>query len=63
MALISKNIFIKYPPEIVFGYLSDVESHIRWSGELSFGLKSIEKVTAGPLDVGSTFLTLHSPQP
>lgn len=58
MALINKNIFIKYPPEIVFGYLSDVESHIRWSGELSFGLKSIEKITSGPLDVGSTFTSV-----
>ena len=55
MAVIKKSIYIERAPDKVFNYLIDVEKHVEWSGELSFGLESIEKITPGTLKPGSTF--------
>ena len=55
MPVISKRIVIQQPVERVFEYLTDVEKHVEWSGTLSFGLERINKLTDGPLGVGSRF--------
>lgn len=55
MPVISKRIIIQKPVERVFEYLTDVEKHVEWSGTLSFGLERINKLTDGPLEVGSRF--------
>ncbi len=55
MPVISKRIIIQQPVERVFEYLTDVERHVEWSGTLSFGLERINKLTEGPLGVGSRF--------
>jgi hypothetical protein len=55
MAVISRTTYIEAPVDSVFDYLIDVERHVEWSGELSFGLETLKKVTAGPLNAGSVF--------
>ena len=55
MPVISKRIVIQQPVERVFEYLTDVEKHVEWSGTLSFGLERINKLTEGPLGIGSRF--------
>ena len=55
MAVARRSISVKAPVNSVFDYLADVERHVEWSGELSFGLDSVTKVTPGSLAVGSVF--------
>ena len=55
MAVTVKTTYIEAPLDRVFAYLVDVERHMEWSGELSFGLETLKKVTPGPLKVGSVF--------
>ena len=55
MSVIIRTTYIEAPVDSVFDYLVDVERHVEWSGELSFGLETLKKVTAGPLKVGSVF--------
>ena len=58
MAVASRSIHVNAPVDRVFTYLADLERHIEWSGDLSFGLEKIEKVTPGPLKEGSVFKSL-----
>ena len=58
MPVLSKSKFVRSPVERVFEFLTDVERHVEWSGELSFGLERITKTTDGPLAVGSKFRSL-----
>lgn len=58
MPVLSKSKFVRSPVERVFEYLTDVERHVEWSGQLSFGLEKITKLTEGPLAVGSRFRSL-----
>ena len=55
MAVTSRTTYIEAPVDRVFAYLVDIERHLEWSGELSFGLEKLEKITPGPLKVGSVF--------
>ena len=55
MAVMNRTTYIEAPVDKVFAYLVDVERHVEWSGELSFGLETLKKVTPGPLKVGSVF--------
>ena len=55
MAVVIRKTHVKSPVEQVFAYLADLEKHVEWSGELSFGLEKIQKVTPGPLKEGSVF--------
>ena len=55
MPVVWKSIYIGVLPDKVFAYLVDVERHVEWSGELSFGLETLQKVTPGPLRAGSVF--------
>jgi hypothetical protein len=47
MTVASRSIYIEAPSDRVFAYLADVERHVEWSGELSFGLETVETVTPG----------------
>ena len=58
MAVTSKIIHIEAPTSKVFNYLAEIQKHVEWSGELSFGLERVEKVTSGPLGVGSVFRSI-----
>jgi hypothetical protein len=58
MTVVSRNIQINAPADKVFTYLADIERHVEWSGELSFGLEKIQKVTPGPLTIGTVFKSL-----
>lgn len=58
MTVASRSIYIEAPADRVFAYLVDVERHVEWSGELSFGLETVEKVTPGPLRAGSVFKSM-----
>jgi uncharacterized membrane protein len=58
MAVASKSIHVNAPTDRVFTYLADLERHIEWSGEFSFGLEKIRVVTPGPLQPGSVFKSL-----
>ena len=55
MVVTSRSTYIEAPVDKVFAYLADVERHVEWSGELSFGLETLKKVTPGPLKAGSVF--------
>ena len=55
MTVVSKSIYVGALPEKVFAYLADVERHGEWSGKTSSGEERVEKVTPGPLRVGSEF--------
>ena len=55
MAVASRSIHVNAPPDRVFAYLVDLERHVEWSGELSYGLEKIKIATPGPLKAGSVF--------
>jgi|GEM_PF-3435062 hypothetical protein len=55
MAVVSKSIHLNISTDKVFAYLIDLERHIEWSGECSFGLEKIRIVTPEPLQPGSVF--------
>ena len=55
MTVVSRSIYIQALPDKVFAYLADVERHVEWSGKASSGPERVEKVTPGPLRVGSEF--------
>ena len=55
MAVASRSIHVSAPPDRVFAYLADLERHVEWSGELSFGLEKLRIATPGPLKAGSVF--------
>ena len=55
MAVASRSIHVNAPPDRVFVYLADLERHVEWSGELSFGLEKLRIATPGPLKAGSVF--------
>ena len=55
MTVTKRTTYIEAAVDKVFAYLMDVERHIEWSGELSFGLESLVKITSGPLRPGSVF--------
>ena len=55
MVVTTRNTYIEAKIDTVFAYLADVDRHLEWSGELSFGLQTLRKVTPGPLKVGSVF--------
>jgi len=50
-----RTTYIDAAVDRVFAYLMDIERHVEWSGELSFGLKRLVKITPGPLRPGSVF--------
>ena len=55
MAVASRSIHVNVPVDRVFDYLADLERHVEWSGELSYGLEKLQRVTPGPLKAGSVF--------
>jgi hypothetical protein len=55
MAVIIRSTYIEAPADGIFDYLVDVERHLEWSGELSYGLETLKKVTPGSLRAGSVF--------
>jgi hypothetical protein len=61
MAVASRSIHVNALVGRVFDYLADLERHVEWSGELSYGLEKIQKVTPGPLKAGSIFKSVGRP--
>jgi len=52
MAIINNHVQIDRPPEVVFDYLSDMNHEREWNP----GLEFVEKLTDGPIGVGTRFL-------
>ena len=51
MAVISNSVTIRCTPEEAFDYLSDIRNELEWNP----GVQSIEKITDGPVDLGTRF--------
>jgi hypothetical protein len=52
MAVIENTVEIDRLPEVVFDYLVDLRNELKWNPDV----KSMEKVTEGPIGVGTQFL-------
>jgi len=52
MAVIENSVQINRTPEDVFGYLVDLRNELQWNP----GVQSMEKITDGPIGVGTKFL-------
>jgi len=59
MAMINNSVVIHCPPEEVFDYLSDLRSELEWNPLC----KSMDKLTDGPVGVGTRFQATWSTQP
>lgn len=51
MAIISNSVTIRCTPEEAFDYLSDNRNELEWNP----GIKSIEKITDGPVGLGTRY--------
>lgn len=52
MTTIRNSVYIHRPPEDVFDYLVDLRNELEWNP----GIESMEKLTDGPIGVGTRFL-------
>ncbi len=52
MTTITNSVLIERPPEEVFDYCVDLRNELEWNP----GAQSMEKLTDGPIGVGTTFL-------
>ena len=51
MAVIENEVDIARPPDVVFDYLVDLRNELEWNP----GVESMEKITDGPIGVGTTY--------
>jgi uncharacterized protein YndB with AHSA1/START domain len=51
MTVISNSVTIRYAQEEAFDYLSDIRNELEWNP----GIKSTEKITDGPVGLGTQF--------
>src|SRR5215207_5506471 len=52
MAVIENSVQINRPPEEVFDYLIDLRNELEWNPDV----QSMEKITDGPIGIGTKFL-------
>lgn len=52
MAVINNRVQIDQPPEVVFDYLSDIRNELEWNPDIEL----VQKLTDGPIGVGTRFL-------
>jgi hypothetical protein len=56
MPVIANSVILRCPPEVVFDYLSDHRAELEWNPKC----ERIEKLTEGPVGVGTTARRLRA---